>query len=175
MLPDLPLSPISPPPYPNWRATSLTTDAQHEASLFTGQSPPSPPRPRKLVSNDPPTSPKATLRDPLTPKTLALISENRGCHATDFINRVYGERARYMFALVNPQRNLVQTWRSGLRISRSHCVTRSEERAALVLDTLWLVPTIASARRPHPKREPPHPLPARGPDQHTLTQVQRHC
>ena len=164
------------PPAPNWRATALATDALHEALLFTGQPPPlpSPPLPTKLVPKDPLTPPKATLRHTMTPKTLALISETQGCHAAAFINGVYGERARYRFALVHPHHNPLQTWTSGLRISRSHFVTCSEERAALVLDTLWPVPSMAPVRRQHPRLEPPVPLPAPGPDQHTLTQFQRY-
>ena len=96
------------------------------------------PRPAKLVPEEPPTPPKPTLRDPLTPKTFALMRENQGCHVVAFVNGFYGERAHCRFALVNPQRNPLQMWRSGLRISLSHFVTRTKERAALVLDTLWL-------------------------------------
>ena len=96
-------------------------------------------------------------------RRVALIRENQGCHAAAFINGVYGDGARYRFALANPQRNPMQMWRSGMRVSPSHFVTRSEERAALVLETLWPVRTIAPARRPHSKREPPRPLPAPNP------------
>ena len=59
----------------------------------------------KTMTKEPPTPPKATLLDPLPPKALVLIRENEGCHVAAFINGVYGERARYCFALVNPRCN----------------------------------------------------------------------
>ena len=90
------------------------------------------------------------------------------------LNGVYGEHARYRFALVNPQRNRLQTWRFGLRITLSHFVMHREERAAPVQDPLRLVPTITAARRPHPKLEHRLPPPARGADKHTLSQFWRH-
>ena len=78
----------------------------------------------------------STLRDPLTPKTLVFIRENKGCHAAALINGVYRDCARCRFALLNPQRNALQTWRSGMCIARSLFVWRTEERAARMLDTL---------------------------------------
>ena len=117
------VSPVSPPPFPNCRAKALGTDALHEALLFTRLPPPSRTLRAKVVPKDPPTPPRARLRAPLTPITLALIRENQGCHASAFINEVYGEHARYWFALVNPQRNPLQTWGSGVRVNPPPLIT----------------------------------------------------
>ena len=87
---------------------------------------------------------------------------------------IWGLRARFRFALRNTMRNPLVTWQQGYRIRRSHFLSRSEERAALIFDTLH-----PKSRPPiesffHPRIPPPRPSPPADADQPTLTQIDRH-
>ena len=73
--------------------------------MFTGSTPPSPPRPPKFLPKDQPTPPKACLNDPWTPKTIELLRDNSGGQARWFVQYIWGLRARFRFALRNPMRN----------------------------------------------------------------------
>ena len=71
-------------------ARAAATLALEEAIMFRGSAPPSPPRPPKLVPKDQPTPPKASLDDPLTPKTMELLRDNTGDHARWFVQYIWG-------------------------------------------------------------------------------------
>ena len=62
----------------------------------------------------------------------------------------------------------------GDRICRSHFLSRSEERAALILDTLDLESRPCVESSSHPRIPPPGPLPPPDGDQPTLTQIDGH-
>ena len=87
---------------------------------------------------------------------------------------IWGLRARFRFALRNPMRNPLVTWQQGDRICGSHFLARSEERAALILDTLNLESRPPVELSPHHRIPPPRPLPPPDADQPTLTQNHRH-
>ena len=142
--------------------------------MFTGSAPPSPPRPPKLVPKDQPTPPKASLNDPLTPRTMELLRDNSGDQARWFVQHIWGLRARFRFALRNPMRNPLVTWQQGDRICRSHFLSRSEEPAALILDTMNPQSRPLVELSSHPRIPPPRPLPPPDADQPTLTQIDRH-
>ena len=57
-------------------ARAAATLALQEFIMFTGSAAASPPRPPKLVPKGQPTPPKASLNDPLTPKTMELMTDN---------------------------------------------------------------------------------------------------
>ena len=166
-----------PLPFPSTRETTAraaATLALQEAIMFAGSAPPSPPRPPKLVPKDQPTPPKASHNDPLTPKTMELLRDNSGYRARWFVQYILGLRARFRFALRNPMRNPVVTWQQGDRICRSHFLSRSEERAALILDTLNSESRPRVESSSHPRIAPSRPLPPPDADQPTLTQIDRH-
>ena len=142
--------------------------------MFTGSAPPSPPRPPKLVPKDQPTPPKASLNDPLTPKTMELLRDNSGDQARWFVQYIWGLRARFRFALRNPMRNPLVTWQHADRICRSHFLSRSEGRAALILDTLNLQSRPPVELSPHLRTRPPRPLAPPDADRPTLTLIDRH-
>ena len=142
--------------------------------MFTGSAPPSPPRPPKLVPKDQPTPPKASLNDPLTPKTMELLRDNSGDQARWFVQYFWGLRARFRFALRNPMHNPLVTWQRGDRICRSHFLSRSEERAALILHILNAESRPYVELSSHPRIPPPRPLPPPDADQPTLTQIDLH-
>ena len=71
-------------------------------------------------------------------------------------------------------RNPLVTWQQGDRICRSHFLSRSEERAALILDTVNPESRLPVELSPHPRIPPPRPLPPPDADQPTLTQIDRH-
>ena len=141
--------------------------------MFTGSAPPSALRPPKLVPKDQSTPPKASLNDPMTPKTMELLRDNSGNQAPSFVQYIWGPRARFPFALRNPMRNPLVTWQRGDRICRSHFLSRSEERAALILDTLNLESRPPVELSSHPRIPPPRPLPPPDADQPTLAQFDR--
>ena len=128
----------APLPFPSTRETTTraaATLALQEAIMFTRSAPPSPPRPPKFVAKDQPTPPKASLNNPLTPKTMEFLRESNGGQARWFVPYILGFRARSRFALPNPMRNPLVTWQQGDRICQFCFLSRSEERAALILDT----------------------------------------
>ena len=143
--------------------------ALQEAIMFAGSAPPSPPRPPKLVPKDRPTPPKASLNHPLTPKTMELLRDNSGYQARWFAQYIWGLRARFRFALQNPMRNPLATWQQGDWICQSHFLSRSEERVALILDTLNPESCPPVETSSHPRIPPPRPLPPPDAGQPTLT------
>ena len=128
--------------------------------MFTGSAPPSPPRPPKFVPKDQPTPPKAPLNDPLIPKTMELLRDNCVGQARGFVQYIRGLRAPFCFALRNPMCNPLVTWPHGNRICRSHFLSCSEERGALILVTLNPNHVPLLSRFPIPVSHPPsHFLP----------------
>ena len=107
-------------------------------------------------------------------ETMELPRDNSVGQARWFVQYIWGLRARFRFALRNPMRKPLVTWQQGDRICRSHFVSRSEERAALILDTLnpESRPLVESSS--HPRIPPPRPLPPPDADPPTLTQIDRH-
>ena len=142
--------------------------------MFTGSAPPSPPRPPKLVPKDQPTPPKAPLNDPLTPKTIELPRDNSGDQARWFVQYIWWLHARFRFALRNPMRNSLVTWQPGDGICPSLFLSCSEERAALILDTLHPESCAPVESSSHPRIAPPRPIPPSDADQPTLAQIDRH-
>ena len=71
-------------------------------------------------------------------------------------------------------RNPLVTWQQGDRICRSHFLSRSEERAALIVDTLnpESRPRVESSS--HPRIPPPRPLPSPDADHPRLAQIDQH-
>ena len=155
-------------------ARAAATLALQDAVMFIGPAPPSPPRPPKLVSKDQPTPPKASLNEPVTPKTLELQRDSNGGQARWFVQYISRLRARFRFALRNAMRNCLVTWQQGDWICRSHFLSRSEERAALILDTLNPKSRPPVESSPHPRIPPPRPIPPPAAGQPTLTQIDRH-
>ena len=84
---------------------AAATLALQGAIMFTGLAPPSPPRPPKFVPKGQPTPPKASLNDPLTPKTIQLLRDNGGGQARWFVQYSWCFHARFRFALRNPMHN----------------------------------------------------------------------
>ena len=99
--------------------------------------------PRKIVPTNFPTPPLAAVTDPLTPRTQQLLYLPLG----ELNSRFDMIWSCYLFAL--RRRGQVKTWQRGERVSRSHFLSRSLERARL----------IASATQP-PKPRPTILLPA---------------
>ena len=66
------------------------------------------------------------------------------------------------------------TWQQRDRICRSHFLTRSEEQAALILDTLIPESRLLVESSSHHRIPPPLPLPPPNADQPPLTQIDRH-
>ena len=153
---------------------AAATLALQETIMFTGSAPPSPPRPPKFFPKHQQTPPKATPNDPLTPRTMELLRGNSGGEARWFLQYIWGLRAWFRFALRNPMRNPLVTWQRGDHICRSHFVSRSEHRAALILDTLNIesLPPVQSTAHPHIPL--PRPLSPPDADQPTLTQIDGH-
>ena len=149
-------------------ARAATTLALQECITFTGLAPPSPPRPPKSVPKDQPTQPKASLNDPLTPKTMELLRDKSGGQARWFVQHIWGLHARFRVALRNP----LGTWQQGHRIYADPIfLSRSEERAALILDTLCPKSRPPVESSSHPRISPPRPLRPPDADQPTLTEI----
>ena len=105
---------------------------------------------------------------------MELLRDNSGGQARWFVQYIWGLRARVCFALRNPMRHPFVTWQQRHRICRSHFLSRSEERGALILNTLnpESRPLVESSS--HPRIPPPRPLPPAHADQPTLTEIDRH-
>ena len=155
-------------------AHAATARALQEAIMFTGSTPPSLPRPAKLVPKNQPTKPKASLNGPLTPKTMELPTDNSGGQAQWCVQYIWGLHEWFRFTLRNPMCNPLVTWQQGDRICRPHFLFRSEERAALILDTLNGESRLPVKSSSHPCIPPPRPLPPPDADQPILTQIDRH-
>ena len=142
--------------------------------MCTAVPPPSPPQPPKYVPNDPPTPPKPTVHGPYSAKALQLIRENHGGGVQYFVDGVLNRRAMYRFAVQQPKKNPLRVWQEGMRISRSHFLSRDEEHAAVVLEILCATPKPPRTPKPAPQPVPRRPLPPPASDQVTLTQYSRH-
>ena len=92
--------------------------------MCTAVPPPSPPQPPKYVPKDPPTPPKPTVHGPYSAKTLQLIRGNHGGGVQYFVDGVLNRRAMYRFAVQQPKKNPLRVWQEGMRISRSHFLSR---------------------------------------------------
>ena len=142
--------------------------------MCTAVPPPSPPQPPKYVPKDPPTPPKSTVHGPYSAKTLQLIRENHGGGVEYFVDGVLNRCAMYRFAVQQPKKNPLRVWQEGMRISRSHFLSRDEEHAAVVLEILCAIPKPPRIPKPAPQPVPRRPLPPPASDQVTLTQYSRH-
>ena len=142
--------------------------------MCTAVPPSSPPQPPKYIPKDPPTPPKPTVHGPYGAKTLQLIRENHGGGVQYFVDGVLNRRAMYRFAVQQPKKNPLRVWREGMRISRSHFLSRDEEHAAVVLEILCATPKPPRISKPAPQPVPRRPLPPPASDQVTLTQYSRH-
>ena len=142
--------------------------------MCTAVPPPSPPQPPKYVPKDPPTPPKPTVHGPYSAKTLQLIRENHGGGVQYFVDGVLNRRAMYRFAVQQPKKNPLRVWQEGMRISRSHFLSRDEEHVAVVLEILCATPKPPRIPKPAPPPVPRRPLPPPPSDQVTLTQYSRH-
>ena len=118
--------------------------------MCTAVPPPSPPQPPKYVPKDPPTPPKPTVHRPYSAKTLQLIRENHGGGVQYFVDSVLNRRAMYRFAVQQPKKNPLRVWQEGMRISRSHFLSRDEEHAAVVLEILCATPKPPRIPKPAP-------------------------
>ena len=87
---------------------------------------------------------------------------------------VLNRRAMYRFAVQQPKKNPLRVWQEGMRISRSHFLSRDEEHAAVVLEILCATPKPPRIPKPAPQPVPRRPLPPPASDQVTLTQYRRH-
>ena len=155
-------------------ARATATLPLQEAIMFTGSTLPCPPRPRNIVPKDQATPPQASLNDPVTPNIMELLRDNSAGQARWFVQYIWGLRAGFHFALRNPMRNPLVTWQQGIRKCRSHFLSRSEERAALILVTLNLESRPPVESSSHPCIPPARPLPPPDADKLTLTQIDRH-
>ena len=118
--------------------------------MSTAVPPPSPPKPPKYVPKAPPTPSKPDVHGPYSAKTLQLIRDNHGGGVQYFVDGVLNRRARYRFAVQQPKKKPLRVWQEGLRISRSHFVSRDEEHAVVVLEVLSPTPnTPVSPSSPH--------------------------
>ena len=142
--------------------------------MCTAVPPPSPPQPPKYIPKDPPTPPKPTVQGPYSAKTLQLIREYHGTGVQYFVDGVLNRRAIYRFAVQQPKKNPLRVWQEGMRISRSHFLSRDEEHAAVVLEILCATPKPPRIPKPAPQPVPCRPLPPPTSDQVTLTRYSRH-
>ena len=142
--------------------------------MCTAVPPPSPPQPPKYVPKDPPTPPKTIVHGPYSAKTLQLIRENHGGGVQYFVDGVLNRRAMYRFAVQQPKKNPLRVWQEGMRISRSHFLSRDEKHAAVVVENLCATPKPPRIPKPAPQPVPRWPLPPPASDQVTLTQYSRH-
>ena len=107
-------------------------------------------------------------------KTVQLIRENHGGGVQYFVDGVLNRRAMYRFAVQQPKKNPLRVWQEGMRISRSHFLSRDEEHAAVVLEILCATPKPPRIPKLAPPPVPRWPLPPPPSDQVTLTQYSRH-
>ena len=142
--------------------------------MCTAVPPPFPPQPPKYVPKDPLTPPKRTVHGPYSAKTLQLIRENHGGGVQYFVDGVLNRRAMYRFAVQQAKKTPLRVWQEGMRISRSHFLTRDEEHAAVVLEILCATPKPPRIPKPAPQLVPRRPLPPPTSDQVTMTQYSRH-
>ena len=99
-----------------------------------------PPKNPQVRTQGPPHPPKPTVHGPYSAKTLQLIREYHGTGVQYFVDGVLNRRAMYRFAVQQPKKNPLWMWQEGMRISRSHFLSRDEEHAAVVLEILCATP-----------------------------------
>ena len=120
----------SPPSPPSHRTPSPIPLVPHAVSPPTPPSqlpsPPPSPAPPKFAPAHVPTPPLASRSDPLTPRTEQLL----GLPPPELDSRFDMVWSRYAFAL--RRHGQVQMWQRGQRLSRSHFLNRSLERARLI-------------------------------------------
>ena len=133
-----------------------------------------PPATPQVRTQGPPPPPKPTVHGPYSAKTLQLIRENHGGGVQYFVDGVLNRRAMYRFAVQQPKKKPLRVWQEGMRISRSHFLSRDEEHAAVVLEILCATPKPPRIPKPAPSPVPRRPLPPPPSDQVTLTQYRRH-
>ena len=129
-------SPPFPPPPPLTLASPIPFFTPHPSQVPTSPS-------RKIVPSNFPTPPLAAITDPLTPRTEQLLRLPLG----ELNSRFDMGWSHYLFPVSG--RSQVQTWQRGERVSGSHLLSHSLERARL----------IASATQP-PNPRPTSLLPA---------------
>ena len=142
--------------------------------MCTAVPPPSPPQPPKYIPKTPPHTPKPTVHGPYSAKTLQLIRKNHGGGVQYFGDGVLNRRAMYRFAVQQPKNNPLRVWQEGMRISRSHFLSRDEEHAAVVLEIVCATPKPPRIPKPAPQPVPRWPPPPPASDPVTLTQYSRH-
>ena len=131
----------------------------------------------------PPATPQVctqgTAHPPKAHCTRALQYQNTAAHPGEsgggqyFVDGVLNRRAMYRFAVQQPKKNPLRVWQEGMRISRSHFLSRDEEHAAVVLEFLCATPKPPRIPKPPPP-VPRRPLPPPPSDHVTLTQYSRH-
>ena len=165
-------TPVSPPrrPHANPSPYQVALEAVEKALMCTAVPSPSPPQPPKYVPKDPPNPPKPTVHGPYSAKTLQLIRENHGGGVQTFVDGVLNRRAMYRFAIQQPKTNFLRVWQEGMRISRSHFLSRDEEHPTVVLEILCATPKAPRIPKPAPPPVPRRPLPPPPSDHVTLTQ-----
>ena len=133
----------------------------------------------------PPATPQVRTQGPAHPPkahcTRALQCQNTAAHPGE--SRGWGQVLRRRGAeppsdvpvcWQQPKKNPLRVWQEGMRISRSHFLSRDEERAAMVLEILCATPKPPHIPKPAPPPVPRRPLPPPPSDQVTLTQYSRH-
>ena len=142
--------------------------------MCTAVPPPSPQQPPKYIPKDPATPTEPTVHGPYGAKTVQLIREIHGGGVEYFVDGVLNCRAMYRFAVQQPKKNALRVWQEGMRISRSHFLSRHEEHAAMVLEILCAPPKRPLIPKPAPQPVPRRPLSPPASDHVTLTQYSRH-
>ena len=133
----------------------------------------------------PPTTPQVCTQGPPHPLqthcSRALQCQNIAAHPGEsragvqyFVDGVLNRRAMYWFAVHRPKKNPLRVWQEGMRISRSHFLTRDEEHAAVVLEILCATPKPPRIPKTAPQPVPRRPLPPPASDQVTPTQYSKH-
>ena len=118
-----------------------------------------PPATPQVRTQDPPTHPKPTVHGPYSAKALQLIRENHGDEVQYFVDGPLNRRVMYRFAMQQPKKNPLRVWQEGMRISRSHFLSRDEEHAAVVLEIVCATPKPPRILKPAPPPVPRWPLP----------------
>ena len=169
----------SPPPTPRlpFSPYQVALEALEEALMLTVVPPPSPPHAPKYVPKDPPTPQKKTHFP------WAIQCQDTAAHPGQppglqyFVDGVLNHGAMYRFAVQQPKKNPLLVSQEGMRISRSHFLSRDEQHAAVVPEAISAPPTPPRVPKPPPRAAPSRPLcppPPPSSDQVTPTQCNRH-
>ena len=133
-----------------------------------------PPTTPQVRTQGPPHPPQTHCSRALQCQNIAAHPGNHGGGVQYFVDGVLNRRAMYRFAVQQPKKNPLRVWQEGMRISRSHFLSRDEEHAAVVLEILCATPKPPRIPKPAPQPVPRRPLPPPASDQVTLTQYSRH-